>query len=216
MPFLKSAAKPASDIPTGEKLPPEIKPATNNNNSKRRTLVLAGLVLLAAVTAFTFNMLNKPQKSTSTTPAAPIEDTVQPGAPAKQSNAVTPAAEPESQFLAEKTTDALPQENSDGPSSIDDILTGSLPDQKTDATLASIVAEPGTAAGEREMPPAEIGSEALRSAAERGDASAQFIVATRYLDGEGVHPGCNPRRPLVSEGSPCRTGACPISPRHPV
>jgi localization factor PodJL len=36
------------------------------------------------------------------------------------------------------------------------------------------------------MPPAELGSEALRQAAERGDASAQFIVATRYLDGEGV------------------------------
>ncbi|MDO8354139.1 MAG: hypothetical protein Q7T14_11805, partial [Aestuariivirga sp.] len=186
LPFLKSAAKPARVIPTGEKLPPEIKPAMNKNNNKRRTLVLAGLVLLAAVTAFTFNMLNKPQKSTSTTPAAPIEDTVQPGAPAKQSNAVTPAAQPESQFLVEKTTDSLPQENSDGPSSIDEILTGSLPNPKTDATLASIVAEPGTTAGEPEMPPPELGSQELRSAAERGDPSAQFIVATRYLDGEGV------------------------------
>ncbi len=186
LPFMKSISKPARHIPTGEKLPPEIKPAINKNSNKRRTLVLAGLVLLAAVTAFTFNMLNKPQKSTSTVPTAPIEGTVQPGAPAKQSNAVTPAAAPESQFLVEKTTDSLPQENSDGPSSIDEILTGSLPNQKTDATLASIVAEPGTTAGEREMPPPELGSEELRSAAERGDASAQFIVATRYLDGEGV------------------------------
>ncbi|CAN0131808.1 unnamed protein product, partial [Phaeothamnion confervicola] len=186
LPFMKSAARPTRAIPTGEKLPPEIKPAKNNNKSKRRTLVLAGLVLLAAVTAFTFNMLNKPQRSTSTTPTAPIEGTIQPGAPAKQSNAVTPAAAPESQFLAEKATDALPQEMSDGPSSIDEILTGSLPNQKTDATLTSIVAESGTAAGEREMPPPELGSQALRSAAERGDASAQFIVATRYLDGEGV------------------------------
>lgn len=186
LPFLKSAAKPARAIPTGEKLPPVIQPAMNKNNNKRRTLVLAGLVLLAAVTAFTFNMLNKPQKSTSTVPTAPIEGTVQPGAPAKQSNAVTPAAAPESQFLTEKTTDALPQENDDGPSSIDEILTGSLPNQKTDATVASIVAEPGTTAGEREMPPPELGSQELRSAAERGDASAQFIVATRYLDGEGV------------------------------
>ena len=92
LPFMKSISKPARQVPTGEKLPPEIKPAINKNNNKRRTLVLAGLVLLAAVTAFTFNMLNKPQKSTSTVPAAPIEGTVQPGAPAKQSNAVTPAA----------------------------------------------------------------------------------------------------------------------------
>ena len=186
LPFMKPKGRQTRAIPTGEKLPPEIKPAKNNNSSKRRTLVLAGLVLLAAVTAFTFNMLNKPQKSTSTTPAAPIEDTVQPGAPAKQSNAVTPAAAPEGKFLVEKTTDALPQENSDGPGSIDEILTGSLPNQKIDATIASIVAEPGTTAGEREMPPPELGSEALRSAAERGEASAQFIVATRYLDGEGV------------------------------
>jgi hypothetical protein len=56
---------------------------------------------------------------------------------------------------------------SEGPSSIDEILTGSMPNQKTDATLASIVAEPGTATGEREMPPAEVGSQALRNAAER-------------------------------------------------
>jgi localization factor PodJL len=167
-------------------LPPEIKPATNKNNNKRRTLVLAGLVLLAAVTAFTFNMLNKPQKSTATVPTAPIEGTARPAASAKQSNAVTPAAAPVSRFLVEKTTDALPQENSDGPSTIDEILTGSLPNPKTDATLASIVAEPGSTAGEREMPPPELGSQELRSAAERGDASAQFIVATRYLDGEGV------------------------------
>jgi localization factor PodJL len=186
LPFMKAITKPARAIPTGEKLPPVIQPAMNKNNSKRRTLVLAGLVLLAAVTAFTFNMLNKPQKSTSTVPTAPIEGTVQPGAPAKHSNAATPAAAPESQFLVEKTTDSLPQENSDGPNSIDEILTGSLQNPKTDATLASIVAEPGSTAGEREMPPPELGSQELRNAAERGDASAQFIVATRYLDGEGV------------------------------
>jgi localization factor PodJL len=186
LPFMKAISKPARPIPTGEKLPPVIQPAMNKNNSKRRTLVLAGLVLLAAVTAFTFNMLNKPQKSTSTVPTAPIEGTVQPGAPAKQSKAVPAATAPESRFLTEKTTDSLPQEGSDGPSSIDEILTGSLPNPKTDATVASIVTEPGTTAGEREMPPPELGSEALRSAAERGDPSAQFIVATRYLDGEGV------------------------------
>jgi localization factor PodJL len=185
LPFMKSS-KPTRTIPTAEKLPPEIKPATNKNNNKRRTLVLAGLVLLAAVTAFTFNMLNKPQKSTSTMPTAPVEGTVQPGAPAKLSKAVAPASAPKSQALTEKTTDKLPSAAHDGPTSIDEILTGSLPNQKTDATLASIIAEPGTTEGEREMPPAELGSQALRNAAERGDASAQFIVATRYLDGEGV------------------------------
>ena len=186
LPFMKAASKPTHDIHTGEKLPPEIKPAASKTNSKRRTLVLAGLVLLAAVTAFTFNMLNKPQKSTSATPPAAVESAVQPGILLKQSKSVPPANVPASRVLMEKTMDKVPSANRDGPSSIDEILTGSIPNQKTDATLASIVAEPGTTAGEREMPPAELGSKALRSAAERGDASAQFIVATRYLDGEGV------------------------------
>jgi localization factor PodJL len=186
LPFMKAASKPTRDIHTGEKLPPEIKPAANKANNKRRTLVLAGLVLLAAVTAFTFNILNKPQKSTSATPPALIEGTVQSGGPSTQGKSVAPANAPASQLLTEKTADKVPSANRDGPSSIDDILTGSMPDQKSDATLASIGAEPGTTAGEREMPPAELGSEALRNAAERGDASAQFIVATRYLDGEGV------------------------------
>jgi localization factor PodJL len=185
LPFMK-APKPTRDIHTGEKLPPEIKPAANKTNNKRRTLVLAGLVLLAAVTAFTFNMLNKPQKSTSATPPPAVEGMAQPGVPSKQGKSVAPAHAPASQFLTEKMADKVPSANRDGPSSIDEILTGALPDQKTDATLASIVAEPGTTAGEREMPPAELGSEALRNAAERGEASAQFIVATRYLDGEGV------------------------------
>ena len=186
LPFLKSASKPAKDFYTGEKLPPEIKPAANTGNTKRRTLLLAGLVLLAAVSAFTFNMLVKPDKSTSTMDPAKIEDTVQPDVPEKQSDAVTPASETESQFLAENSNDAPPPDAQSGPSSIDELLTGSLPQQKTDATLASIVAETGTASAEREMPPAEIGSEALRSAAERGEPSAQFVIATRFLDGEGV------------------------------
>ena len=110
------------------------------------------MVLLAAVSAFTFNMLSKPQKSSSSQPSAPIEDSVQPGLPPKQSNSTSPAAS--SQALAEKTVDKVPMAGSEGPSSIDEILTGSMPNQKTDATLASIVAEPGTATGEREMPPA--------------------------------------------------------------
>ncbi|MGB9141917.1 MAG: SEL1-like repeat protein, partial [Aestuariivirga sp.] len=186
LPFLKSASKPAKDLYTGEKLPPEIKPAANTGNTKRRTLLLAGLLLLAAVSAFTFNMLNKSDRSTSTTDPAKIEDTAQPRLPAKQSNAVMPASGTESQFLAENATDATPSDEQSGPSSIDDLLTGSLPEQKTEATLASIVAKPGAASAEGEMPPAEIGSEALRSAAERGDPSAQFVIATRFLDGEGV------------------------------
>ena len=155
-------------------------------NNKRRTLILAGLLVLAAVSAFTFNMLGKSSKSTSTIAPPAVEDTVKPTSEPKQGNLEVPTEEAESQFLAEKLPYEVPPEDQGGPHSIDEILTGSLPAPKTDATLASIVTEPGTLAGEREMPPVEVGSEALRQAAERGEASAQFIVATRYLDGEGV------------------------------
>ncbi len=66
----------------------------------------------------------------------------------------------------------------------DPTMTGSLPAKKTDATLSSIVAAPGAARAE--MPPPEAGSLPLREAAARGDAKAQFIIATRYLDAQGI------------------------------
>jgi localization factor PodJL len=186
LPFMKAASKPAREVYTGEKLPPEIKPAIGSTNNKRRTLILAGLLVLAAVSAFSLNMFGKSHKSTSTVEPPAVEDTVKPGSEPKQGNLEVPADEAETQFLAEQSPDSAPPENQDSPQSIDDILTGSLPTPKTDATLTSIIAEPGSTAVEREMPPVDVGSEGLRQAAERGEASAQFIVATRYLDGEGV------------------------------
>ncbi|RPH68011.1 MAG: hypothetical protein EHM74_07235, partial [Hyphomicrobiales bacterium] len=68
----------------------------------------------------------------------------------------------------------------------DGVITGSLPAKKTDASLVSIVAEPGTTGAAAELPPPETGPLALREAAARGDAEAQFIIASRYLDGQGV------------------------------
>ncbi len=191
LPFLKGASKPAKGNHTGEKLPPEIKPAAKPTDSKRRTLLLAGLVLLAAVSAFTFNMLNKPQKTSSVVAPAGIEGSVQSDVLSKLNSVAARVAGTDSKIPTAKTTDSLLSGNPGGPSSIDDILTGSLPGHRTDATLASIVAEPGTASAEPEMPPEEIGTEALRTAAESGDPSAQFIVATRYLDGEGVPQDVN-------------------------
>ena len=186
LPFMKAASKQTRNDRTSEKLPPEIKPASNANNSKRRTLVLAGIVLLAAVSALTFTMLGKPQKSTSLKAPAAIEGMVRPTNQSKQSRTIAPANKTRSQFLSAQSAGPVSPDNQGGHQSIDDILTGALPVQNTDATLASIITEPGTATNEREMPPEEVGSEALREAAEQGDAAAQFIVATRYLDGEGV------------------------------
>jgi localization factor PodJL len=64
----------------------------------------------------------------------------------------------------------------------DDILTGSL--STAAPSLNGIV--PAKAIDLENLPPATIGTEKLRMAAATGNAQAQFIVASRFLDGEHV------------------------------
>ena len=169
MPFTKGTAKTESVTFTAEKVPPQIKAAANSNSNLRKKLVLAGFILLAGAATFTFNIVGKSVKTGSMMAPPTIEKAVTPDAPPAQNNTVAPQSKNQSSI-----------------DPIDGILTGSLPGQKSDATLASIVAQPGSNVDEPEVAPAELGTEALRSAAEHGDASAQFIIATRYLDGEGT------------------------------
>ena len=123
-------------------------PVKDPRAASRRRLLLAGVVLLAAVSAFAFNMLvNKPAPSV---PPTAIEG------PAEIPQGEAPSSVPERQSLRD-----LPS---------DPIVTGALPGNGAPALL----------------PPPETGTEALRAAAVEGDATAQFIVASRYLDGQGV------------------------------
>ncbi len=64
----------------------------------------------------------------------------------------------------------------------DEILTGSL--TPAAPSLSGIV--PAKAVAPETLPPATIGTEKLRMAAATGNAQAQFIVASRFLDGEHV------------------------------
>jgi len=154
----------------------EVRPKTANDN-KRRKLILAALVLLAAASAFTFNMMSRPSK--------PAKQSMQIEVPASSAKS---AGDLEDIHGSPVAVTAAPAANmaalQEGPAN--DLTTGSLPAQKTDASLASIVAEPGTAAESAGLPDPQVGSLALRQAAAAGDAKAQFIVASRYLDGEGV------------------------------
>ena len=68
----------------------------------------------------------------------------------------------------------VPEQRSD--LGTDDILTGSLP----------VPVAPPVMAADPVALDAAIGPEELRSAARNGDANAQFVVATRYLNGENV------------------------------
>lgn len=114
--------------------------------ARRRRLLLAGVVLLAAVSAFAFNMLVR-------TPAPPA-----PPSAIEVPNQQQPERPPEQQGLLE-----LPSVS---------VATASLPSP--------------TAANPIRLPQPETGTPALRNAAVNGDAAAQFIVASRYFDGDGV------------------------------
>ncbi len=158
------------------------RPAVSTNENKRRKLVLAGIVLLAAVSAFAFNILAKPKvvKQTSSFEAPAL---IIPNTPALTSPAVSTPKSP-IEVAGPMPLQSGQQFSTASMPSVDGMATGSLPVKKTDATLVSIVAEPGESRAE--MPPADSGPEALRAAAARGDAKAQFIIASRYLDGQGV------------------------------
>lgn len=189
LPFSRSKKPPKTAAFLGGAPVPPLK-AANSNDGRRRRLLLAGLVLLAAVSAFTFNMVSKPPRAVPK--PAPIEQKIVPEtkAPAQSGALELPAEVPAAEQIS-----GLPSPDEAAPNEAmmaveqaaqSHIITGSLPVAKTDASISALIAEPGTAPEKAEMPPAEIGSQALREAAARGNPTAQFIVASRYLDGEPV------------------------------
>jgi localization factor PodJL len=157
------------------KPPPGFKAANSNTENKRRKLLLMGLVLLAAVSAFTFNMVGRSHKAKAPVAPAAIEQSIEQGsttapAPLEQSAPAAPVPAPLESGALETETDP--------------ILTGSLPQTLGTKPISALVA--GEAAAPENLPPAEVGAMALREAAALGDPTAQFVIATRYLNGEKV------------------------------
>ena len=182
MPFKKGpkADKPA--ILAGDlKVPPEIKPANNNQMGTRRTLILSGLVALTMVAFFVSKNLGGNQAAIPTpTPAVVEQPAVTAPAPAAIAPApdAAPAAQPVPQAVQPAPLEATPpaaQQRSDSSTTTepDTILTGSLPVASAQTPASIDLA---------------IGNDSLRRSALTGDANAQFVVATRYLNGENVTP----------------------------
>jgi localization factor PodJL len=134
--FMRSRRKAAQAAAPGPEATADA--ARQAGASRRRRLLLAGVVLLAAVSAFAFNMLVK-----------------KPLTPAPETTIEAPAQQP----------------------------TERPPERQGLMDLPSAVASNSAL-----LPPPDTGTEELRSAAARGDATAQFVVATRYADGAGVAP----------------------------
>ncbi|HEY5362709.1 MAG TPA: peptidoglycan-binding protein [Aestuariivirga sp.] len=156
--------------------------AAQTNDSSRRRLVLVGVLLLAlagfGIKNFQANMNSGPVATPAT-----IEQTtprpIAPIAPQTTQPDVAPLVPQDNNTKA--TVDPAQQGAAVGiPPIADPITTGAI----TDPVLAPgdvAVAAPNTTPVTIE---AAIGPVKLRQAAEHGDATAQFIVATHYLEGD--------------------------------
>ena len=182
LPFMKgNKAEPVLKLPGDFTLPPDIKPANNNASNTRKNLILMGLVVLGLVSSimaknfFAGSAADAPeprptaieQPMVPAAPAAVSAPTIQPAPVAPQAAPLEPAAGP------------VPvEQHSDAGAGLgaDEILTGSLP-----ATLNATPPAPMNIALET-----SIGTAKLRESASAGDPNAQFVVATRYLNGENV------------------------------
>jgi localization factor PodJL len=166
-----------------------------DSTSSRKRLVLAALVLLTAVSAYVVNSGGQSPQ--------PIQQSnldrnnlVQPAQPAGQLQ--------QSAGKADLPTNAAPvMLPSPSPSPVadasglavaaDPITTASLPPAGSDPMLSQQPSSFGGAQGGTSIPvsqveqlPEQIGTSELREAAMSGDARAQFIVASRYLEGRAI------------------------------
>ncbi len=187
-PFKRRSKKRAGSVApamSGAPQPVPILEAPASASSKRRKLILAGIVLLAAVSAVTFNMLSRNKPAVKPATSAIEQPLQQEKKTALQSGSLPSATDRK----VANTNTGMPSPDvsfASVASQPGDVTSSISATGKTDATIASLVAEPGTLSSKAEMPPPEVGSLGLREAAAGGDAKAQFVVASRYLDGEGM------------------------------
>lgn len=190
LPFLNRASKGAKSSPVAGKA------ANGNQPASKLRLMALGILLLGLATFATTNYLGRMHRSVAPVPAtteqsepaqsAPAADTTQPG-PA--SNVAPTQVEPAPLATPEGQNAASPQQQGDvGPipgQDADPILTGALPAAKAAVADVAPTAAPAAQAVSVKIEPA-VGPAKLRQSAENGDASAQFIVATHYLNGDSV------------------------------
>ncbi|HHI81691.1 MAG TPA: hypothetical protein ENJ99_00920, partial [Rhizobiales bacterium] len=203
-------------------------PAKSGNDSSRKRLILAGLVLLVAAGTFAFTNLSgggkrktpprpapsvsqpaPPKAGTAPRPKAGLTTKVKPVSlvPAKSPHAATqpPAISqtgmPDPRALEASNPPASATTAPGGPvaaAPADPVTTASLPPvvnppqppaapqeiaKTTAGPAAASVPPPVTASS---LPDPSTGSKALREAAASGNPSAQFVIASRYLEGRGT------------------------------
>jgi localization factor PodJL len=166
-PAAAAAAAAEVDVPgTIEVLPAPPAP----DAGRRRKLLLVGIVLLAAASALAFGtMLRSAKKAPAPPPASSSQFIPFIGEVSKPVTVATkdmaPAAIEES-----KPKDTIA-------SMVDAMITAALPAPSEQEPAANIA---------KPVLPDAIGTPSLRKAALDGNALAQFVIASRFLDGDGV------------------------------
>jgi localization factor PodJL len=157
-----------------------------SNQKFRKFLLFAGLGLAALALLMSYSKLGTVLKSPVPAKVSSFIEKVIPGSLLPGSLAAPEPAKSDVEPLVVDQA-AASAETSNGMPAADEILTGSVTAPKltpTGANVAAIVA--GKAADPGDLPPTQIGSEQLRNDAATGDTAAQFIVASRFMDGERI------------------------------
>jgi len=211
--FLKARGKTASN---GQAAPGPAAGALatpGDAAARRKRLILVGAVLLAAAAAYSLNVQRQVSAPAgdpprmgdlSPLPAPATGDPLVSGALSANADGPVKAARTDilDNALVRHTgmapAEALAPEPAPEPTSSDVITTASLAPQSTTrkddvATRLSALAAPvgqdkaaAAVGADPDALPAAIGSPALRQAAASGIANAQFVVASRYLEGKGI------------------------------
>lgn len=192
----KSASKPATQTLGTIATPMAAKVAYKTNPGQRKRLILAGLVLLASVAAYTTYQFGSSGNDNAMAPApAPAPAALE--APPE----LTPPAAPQEGAQPPKPRPAELENNSSlgrsnldrmssktNPDTIDNVLTATLTPGKPDTTLREVLGE--SSGSDMALPaaalPQSIGPDSLITAATTGDPVAQFVVASKFLDGRNV------------------------------
>ena len=194
IPFLRPRAK-ASEPEIAAESEESSETSEEKSGGSRKRLILAGLVLLAAVAAYTANRtLNTGHSGRTLAP----ESTSSINAPtAARDMALDTAPSPSSMSETELTVLEHAAEDplstaSLGPTSTRDRAVSDRLDQdesfspKSNFENSGTAPLPTSALQQASMPPTEAGTQSLRQAALAGDPNAAFIVASRYLEGRDM------------------------------
>ncbi len=164
-----------------------------DSTSSRKRLVLAALVLLTAVSAY---VVNSGGQSPQPIQQSNLDrnDVVQPVQPAGQLQQSAGKVDLPTNAAPVMLPTPAPVAEASGPAvAADPITTSSLPSAGSDPMLSQQPSSLGapldatsTPVSQVEQLPEQLGTAELREAAMSGDARAQFIVASRYLEGRAI------------------------------